>query len=123
MIPTTEIPGLVPFKHNHSWIENFDVGGFFCTICGISVSKNFSKDSSHYQNGYWEGYYEAITEISNKSVGFDRDKLAKLIYNLAWPFSIWENQMELVKERYYKRVDAIIAHEKDVMVCKQTERK
>lgn len=64
---------------------------------------------------YHQGILDCIKIQGERSIGLNREKLAKLIHNLAWPSSIWEKQCELVKERYYKRADAIISSEAELL--------
>lgn len=77
-------------------------------ILGLLLDKKDERDDGTYGVIKRVGFNQAITQQGKKSLTLNREKLAKLIHNNAWPSSTWENQAEIVKERYYKRTDSII---------------
>lgn len=117
MIPTTEILGLVPdkIKKLKYSIESADI------IKQDLVIKDLLSQIND--------IYKAITEISSKSVGLDRKKLIDLIFLNTKKVHGWscekishlhlDNPDRVIIESL---ADAIIAAEKEIIVCKETER-
>lgn len=68
---------------------------------------------------YDKGHNQVLEEQGEVEITLNRECLAKLIHNIAWPYSVWEKQMDIVKERYYKRFDSIISNLKDLLEVKR----
>lgn len=84
-------------------------------IDGVMIPETLNSNKNKVMPKFNRGFNEAIDQQGSVEIGLNRDRLAKLLHQLAWPSSTWENQIELVKERYYKRADAIISAESTLL--------
>ena len=61
------------------------------------------------------GFVKAIDIMSEKSIGLNREKLAKTLFNYVYPYHDWECRYEYQKKSFYKEAETIISEEHNII--------
>lgn len=118
-IPLKRIEGCLVAKKkvcsgfkNHSFQENFDIGGVFCTDCGFTLDDKWNNQSSEYQRGYRDGYMETskfvITQQGEVQITLNREKLAIHLCEKIHRWGDWKNLSEVGRNLCLEDADAIL---------------